>query len=245
MPMKWLFVITALFTLFCFPLSAYSQSFEDESEYSGTANDTGSYSRSDDDSDRDYREYSYYSHHTSDNDDDYYDSDSDNRSSKYSYRERYANDDDYSYHRSSHTSNYRARLPSRIAAPGEKVIIIDPRVHAWGAYTAQGVLLRSGLATSGSSWCRDLGHPCHTKVGSFRIYSLGSSDCYSTKFPLPTGGAPMPYCMYFNGNQAIHGSYELAEANISHGCVRVHVSDAEWIRFNFATKGTKVIVKPY
>ena len=55
----------------------------------------------------------------------------------------------------------------------------------------------------------------------------------------------MPYCMYFHGNQALHGSHETADANISHGCVRLHVGDAEWIRFNFANVGTKVIIKPY
>jgi lipoprotein-anchoring transpeptidase ErfK/SrfK len=27
--------------------------------------------------------------------------------------------------------------------------------------------------------------------------------------------------------------------------VRMHVSDAEWLRYNFVNVGTKVIVKPY
>ncbi len=55
----------------------------------------------------------------------------------------------------------------------------------------------------------------------------------------------MPYCMYFNDLQALHGSYELANANISHGCVRMHVSDARWLRYNFAQVGTLVIIKSY
>lgn len=55
----------------------------------------------------------------------------------------------------------------------------------------------------------------------------------------------MPYCMFFNGNQALHGSHELAEGNISHGCVRISVDDAYWVRFNFANVGTKVIVMSY
>ena len=55
----------------------------------------------------------------------------------------------------------------------------------------------------------------------------------------------MPYCMYFHGGQALHGSYEVVNGNISHGCVRLHVNDARWLRFNFAEPGTKVIIKPY
>ncbi len=55
----------------------------------------------------------------------------------------------------------------------------------------------------------------------------------------------MPYCMFFNGNQGLHGSHELAEGNISHGCVRISVDDAYWVRFNFANIGTKIIVMSY
>lgn len=138
------------------------------------------------------------------------------------------------------------RLPIQISPPGEKVIVIDPKQHAWGAYSASGQLLRSGLASAGAKWCRDRGRPCRTKTGSFRIFSLGDESCVSSIYPLNEGGgAPMPYCMFFNGNQGLHGSNQLAEANISHGCVRVSVSDARWIRFDFARMGTKIIVKSY
>lgn len=136
-------------------------------------------------------------------------------------------------------------MPSQIRAPGEKVIIIDPNVHAFGAYSADGELLRSGLVTAGGKYCPDIHRSCRTRAGSFRIYSLGSSSCKSHKYPLPRGGAPMPYCMFFNGKQGLHGSNEVVRGNISHGCVRMHVSDAKWIRFNFAEPGTKVIVRPY
>lgn len=146
-----------------------------------------------------------------------------------------------------------ASLPSSIEPMGEKEIIVDPRSHRWAAYNEDGKLVKSGMATLGSSYCRDLGHSCRTKVGTFRIESLGDAGCKSHKFPLPRGGAPMPYCMFFNGGQALHGSHEVVEANVSHGCVRLHVSDARWIRFNFAEEptasnediGTKVIIKPY
>jgi hypothetical protein len=141
--------------------------------------------------------------------------------------------------------NYAARMPQHIETSGRKVILIDPGVHAWGAYGPDGNLIRGGLATAGSSWCADIKRSCRTKVGTFSIQSLGNFNCKSTRYPLPKGGAPMPYCMFFNGHQGLHGSYNVVDGNASHGCVRLHVADAEWLRFNFATIGTRVIVRPY
>jgi hypothetical protein len=149
-----------------------------------------------------------------------------------------------SIHKSHSSSSYGSRL-SQTSVYGEKVIIVNPRKHVWGAYSADGKLLRSGLATAGSSWCPDIHRACRTRSGTFRIYTLGNRSCYSKRYPVGKGGAPMPYCMFFNGNQGLHGSREIAEANLSHGCVRISVSDAEWVRYNFATIGTKVIVTPY
>lgn len=144
-------------------------------------------------------------------------------------------------------------LPDQINPPGEKVIIVDPNIHRWGAYTPGGELVRSGLATAGGSWCRDVKRSCRTKAGSFRIYTLGNRGCKSSKYPMPRGGAPMPYCMFFNGGQGLHGSYQVVAANVSHGCIRLHVEDAEWLRFDFVDgpnssnnfRGTRVIIKPY
>ena len=142
--------------------------------------------------------------------------------------------------------DFSMRIPQHIHT-AEQTVVVDPRVHTWGAYGADGELVRAGQASAGSDWCRDLGHPCHTHVGSFRVFSLGSPDCKSHIFPIPRGGAPMPYCMYFNNGQALHGvpDSEVGEGNYSHGCVRMHVSDAEWLRYNFVDVGTKVIVRPY
>ena len=150
----------------------------------------------------------------------------------------------YALHKHYLSEDFSDRLPAHINT-SEKTVLIDPNVHAWGAYDDNGDLVRAGLAASGSNYCRDLGRRCHTKAGTFRVFSLGSRGCKSSIFPIPHGGAPMPYCMFFNKNQAMHGSYELADANISHGCVRMEVQDAEWLRFNFVRVGTKVIVKPY
>lgn len=161
----------------------------------------------------------------------------------------------HAYYRHHHAYYYYSGLPGHIAAPGEKVIIVDPNIHEWAAYAPDGSLVRSGLATAGADWCRDLHRPCHTRAGTFRIFSLGSSRCRSSKFPLPRGGAPMPYCMYFSHGMALHGSPdgEVVYGNISHGCVRMHVADAYWLRFNFVEgpnafnhyRGTKVIIRPY
>jgi hypothetical protein len=137
-------------------------------------------------------------------------------------------------------------LPSRINPPGEKMILFDPRTHAWGAYTPDGSLIRSGLASGGKNWCPDIGRSCRTKSGAYRIFALGDSSCVSARFPIPKGGAPMPYCMYFNGNQALHGSPNVVKGNISHGCVRMRTADAQWLRYNFIDGvGTLVVVKSY
>lgn len=145
-------------------------------------------------------------------------------------------------------------FPRQISSPGEKLVVVDPKEVAWGAYDKHGVLLRWGPASAGQNYCQDIDMPCQTKAGEFRIFSLGSSDCYSTKFPLPDGGAPMPYCMYFNNGQALHGEPSgLPGYNASHGCVRMYVSDAEWLRYDFVEgpnaannyRGTKVVVKGY
>jgi hypothetical protein len=142
-----------------------------------------------------------------------------------------------------------APLPQHLHAIHEKTILIDPNEHAFGAYDAHGNLLRWGIATAGASICAETRKSCKTKIGMFRIYSLGSASCYSRKY----NDAPMPFCMYFTGSQAIHGSAQIEFSNISHGCVRVHIADAQWLRYHFAElpsaanyfRGTKIIILPY
>ena len=136
----------------------------------------------------------------------------------------------------------------------EKLVIFDPRELAWGAYDDEGYLVRWGPASGGANWCKDIESECRTHSGEFRAYSLGSSRCFSSKFPLPDGGAPMPYCIFFNGGQAFHGEPNgVLGYNASHGCIRTFVNDAEWLRYNFIEgpsernnfRGTKIIVLPY
>ena len=44
------------------------------------------------------------------------------------------------------------------------------------------------------------------------------------------GGAKMPYCMFYDGGYAIHGSYEVQGYHASHGCVRTYIEDARWLK---------------
>ena len=142
-----------------------------------------------------------------------------------------------------------APLPQYIQNDSEKVILVDPKEHFWGAYNARGKLIRWGIATAGADQCTGNDASCRTKIGEFRIYSLGGANCISNKYD----GAAMPYCMYFNGGQALHGSSDIQFDNISHGCVRLHIDDARWLRYRFVSgpalsnhyRGTKVIIKPY
>src|SRR5262249_48249736 len=101
--------------------------------------------------------------------------------------------------------------------------------------------------TAGADYCPDDHAPCRTKTGTYHIFSMGGADCVSKTYPRGQGGALMPYCMFFNEGQSLHGSPDpmLVEANISHGCVHMRIPDAEWLRNNFATVGTEVVIKPY
>lgn len=148
------------------------------------------------------------------------------------------------------TTDYGKRLPSTMKTDGKKVVFVDPNVHAWGAYGPDGNLIKAGIATAGARVCPPDAKnesDCRTGQGTFRVTSLGGGDCYSKTYPRPTGGGLMPYCMFFNNGQALHGSPDniVVNDNLSHGCVRMRIPDAEWLRYNFAQVGTKVVVAPY
>lgn len=146
-------------------------------------------------------------------------------------------------------ADYSSRLPATFDTEGKKVVLVDPNHHAWGAYGSDGHLVKAGIATAGGATCPpdENSATCKTGSGTFHISSLGDGSCYSKVYPKPEGGGLMPYCMFFNGGQALHGSPDptVIEANVSHGCVRMRIQDAEWMRNNFAQVGTKVVVLPY
>lgn len=136
-------------------------------------------------------------------------------------------------------------MPSSRPATGAKVFVFSPKKLMWGAYDADGNLIKEGIASGGQGWCSDIRRPCRTPSGSYRVTRKGDGGCKSNKYPLGKGGAPMPHCMYFKGGYAIHGSYDVPARNASHGCVRVKPSSAAWLSENFMNVGTKVIVEPY
>lgn len=132
-----------------------------------------------------------------------------------------------------------------IHSPGRRVIIIDPKRLAWGAYDASGCLVNWGPISAGRAYCPDTHRRGKTPIGTFSVCSKHGVGCVSKKFPIGRGGAPMPYCMFFRGGYAMHGSSFLPGFNASHGCVRLFTSDARWLNQSFATVGTKVIVYNY
>lgn len=138
-------------------------------------------------------------------------------------------------------------LPFKVDPPGTKLITVDLKQLAWGAYDDQGNLIKWGPASGGSKWCYDINMSGKTVTGRFEIYDIRGESCISRKFPINEGGAPMPYCMFFQGGFALHGSDEVPGFNASHGCVRMFPEDAKWLNEQFArTPGrTQVFVLPY
>jgi L,D-transpeptidase catalytic domain len=123
--------------------------------------------------------------------------------------------------------------------------VFSPRSLTWRAYNSQGRVIRSGRASGGAHYCRDVGRACRTPVGSFRIISKRGPGCRSSRYPRGRGGARMPYCMFFSKYYAIHGSYDVPRRNASHGCIRVHPGAAKWLSHNFIRIGTRVVVTSY
>ena len=136
--------------------------------------------------------------------------------------------------------------------PDEKQIVVDQDKLAWGAYDAQGNLVKWGPVASGSTKCSDSAKSCLTLTGMFRVFNMENEKCVSDVFPIGKGGAKMPYCMFFHKGFALHGADDIPGYRASHGCIRMFTEDAKWLNHNFvemcseknAQKGTLVIVKP-
>jgi hypothetical protein len=122
--------------------------------------------------------------------------------------------------------------------------IFNPRSLTWKAVD-NGKVIRSGKASGGARYCRDVGRSCRTPTGSYSIISKGGPGCSSSRYPLGKGGAKMPYCMFFSKLYAVHGSYDVPNHNASHGCIRVHPEAARWLSHNFMRIGTRVVVQSY
>lgn len=152
--------------------------------------------------------------------------------------------------KSSSTSQVAAKkvstgLPKTIGASGTTTFIYNPRTLRWGAYDSDGNLVKVGRGSGGRGYCPDIRRGCRTPQGTFQIISKGGASTKSTRYPLPRGGAPMPYAMFFTKYYAVHGSYEVPRYNASHGCVRVMPADARWLNTSFLKIGSKVIIYNY
>ncbi len=135
--------------------------------------------------------------------------------------------------------------PTQTTPTGEKWIRVDLSKQAFAAYSENGRLVRWGPISAGRDFCPDVGQECSTPTGTYHIQVKRGEDCISTLFPITTkGGAPMPYCMFFTGGYALHGSMELPGYNASHGCIRMYKEDAQWLNEEFTQIGTKVVVNP-
>lgn len=161
----------------------------------------------------------------------------------------YITDDNGHVH---HTKHYlldrqgRSYFPLQIPAKGQKEFIFDPKAAAWAAYDAEGHRVMTGSASGGKDLCEDVGKPCRTVTGTFKVYNKRGADCKSGEYPVETeGGAKMPYCMYFFQGFTIHAGYEVPTYNASHGCIRVLPSAAKWLNEQFITIGTRVVVLSY
>jgi lipoprotein-anchoring transpeptidase ErfK/SrfK len=126
---------------------------------------------------------------------------------------------------------------------GDGLIEVDLEALTWTAYSDSGEKVRSGKASGGKAFCKDIGRECRTVTGTYTIYNKEGEECKSTRFPVGKGGAPMPYCMFFHGGYALHGSNSVPDYNASHGCVRMAPDDAQWLNENFVQVGkTRVSV---
>lgn len=126
-----------------------------------------------------------------------------------------------------------APFPQYIEPPGKKFILISIPDLAFGAYDAKGNLENWGPISAGRNYCSDIRRGCRSPAGKFFIYTKKGPGCVSGKFPIGRGGAPMPYCMFFRGGFALHGSYKVPGYNDSHGCIRLFVKDAQWLNQTF------------
>jgi len=151
-----------------------------------------------------------------------------------------------------HTRHYlrdkrgKNHFPAQLTATGKKQFIFDPKVSAWAAYDKEGHRVMTGSASGGKDFCEDIGKSCRTVTGNFHAYNKRGIDCKSGEYPVETtGGAKMPYCIYFYRGFTIHAAYEVPAYNSSHGCIRVLPSAAKWLNEEFIDIGTKVTVLSY
>ena len=135
-----------------------------------------------------------------------------------------------------------APFPQNGEATGNRYIVVSLLKLAFGAYDEYGDLKYWGPVAGGKSYCADVRRGCRSPSGQFAIYRKGSGGGKSSKYPVGKGGAPMPYCMFFHGGYATHGSYDVPGYHASHGCVCMYPDDAKWLNRTFTKGYSKVPV---
>ncbi|MCK4609167.1 MAG: L,D-transpeptidase, partial [Gammaproteobacteria bacterium] len=95
-------------------------------------------------------------------------------------------------------------MPYSIKPNKHNTIMISKSKQAFGAYDTNGYLIHWGPISAGKGWCPDVAKRCVTPSGNFSIIRKGDVNCISTIFPVPDGGAPMAFCMFFSGGYALH-----------------------------------------
>lgn len=134
-----------------------------------------------------------------------------------------------------------APFPKHIGPTQANMIKVDLSDLAWGAYNQSGQLINWGPISGGMNYCPAIKRGCKTITGTYKIYRKQGAGCKSSKYPLPRGGAPMPYCMHFHGGYALHGSPTVPGHHASHGCVRMFTEDAQWLNQNFIHVGSTIV----
>ncbi|MEZ4666662.1 MAG: L,D-transpeptidase family protein [Anaerolineae bacterium] len=115
-----------------------------------------------------------------------------------------------------------------------KQVVVDLSDQMTYAYQ-DGVLLRSLRVSTGLP-----GTP--TVLGDYNVYHmLESQRMVGPGYDLPG----VPYVMYFYQGYALHGTYWHNNFGhpMSHGCVNMPTSEAEWFYSNFVEIGTPVHVQ--